>query len=156
MDLEEVRRIVNNNKGVLMPGEYHDWHHVQALQNQQLDETLSNNLKNSTPEQKNDEFQKMKQVLPVIRNKIDENRTKYNDLFKKTPFQGVMSFLRRDIEKQRQKEVEMEQNRLDKENIDLGRLEKDIQQQLPYYQSALKQGGTRKRRTKRIKRTRVR
>ena len=155
MDLiEEISRIVKKNKGeLLMTGEYQDWHHVQALQNQQLDETLSNKLTYIGPEQKNEEYQKMKQVLPVIRNKIDENRTKYNDLFKKTPFQGVMSFLRRDSEKQRQQVVETEQKRLDKENIELGRLERDIQQQLPYYQTG---GKTRKRRTKRIKRTRVR
>lgn len=152
MDLEEVRRIVKNNKGVLMTGEYQDWSHVQALQNQQLHETLSNKLKNIGPEQKNDEFQKMNQVLPVIRNKIHENRTTYNNLFKKTKFQGVMSFLGRDSEKQRQQEVETEQKILDKENIELGRLEKDIQEQLPYYQK----GGTRKLRRKRIKRTRVR
>lgn len=153
MDLEEVRRIVKNNKGQLMTGEYQDWHHVQALQNQQLHETLSNKLKNIGPEQKNEEYQKMKQILPVIRNKINENRTRYNDLFKKTNFQGVMSFLRRDSEKQRQQEVEKEQARLDNENIELGRLEKDIQEQLPYYQTG---GKTRKLRRKRIKRTRVR
>jgi hypothetical protein len=151
MDLEEVKRIVNNNKGVLLTGEYQDWHHVLALQNQQLHETLSNKLKNIGPEQKNDEFQKMKQVLPFIRNKINENRTRYNDLFKKTNFQGVMSFLGRDSE--RQQKVANEQQRLDKENIELGRLEKDIQAQLPYYQTG---GKTRKRRTKRIKRSRLR
>jgi len=60
-----------------------------------------------------------------------------------------MSFLGRDST--RQQAVEEEQKRLDAENIELGRLEKDILQQLPYYK-----GGTRKLRKKRIKRTRVR
>jgi hypothetical protein len=91
----------------------------------------------------------MKQLLPFIRQKIDENRTKYNDLFKKTYFQGAMSFLGRDST--RQQTVDEEQKRLDAENIDLGRLKKDIEAQLPYYK-----GGTRKLRKKRIKRTRVR
>jgi hypothetical protein len=146
--MEEVKHIVERNKGEPMTGEFQDWHHYQALQNQNLAQTL-NKIKEISPDQKNEESQKMNELLPMIIKKIAENRTKYNDLFKKTYFQGAMSFLGRDSA--RQQTVEEEQKRIDEENIELGRLKKDIESQLPYYR-----GGTRKLRRKRIKRTRVR
>jgi hypothetical protein len=59
---------------------------------------------------------------------------------------------------QKQSMFSWRKNTSNKDNLitekkDLERLQKDIQQQLPYYQTG---GKTRKRRTKRIKRTRVR
>ena len=77
-------------------------------------------------------------------------------LYGKTTGQRLMSILGRSSEKERQEQVEKVQKELDLNNIELNRLRSDIKKQLYYYQSGLKKGGTRKRRTKRIKRTRLR
>ena len=108
---------------------------------------LKRNISTLTPVQKQQEVGVLNDALPLIIRRMDELQVKISEDVPQT--QSLFSFLGRS-DKERLQKIAQEKSDKQTEYGELTKLQRDIQEQLPYY----KTGG--KRRTKRIKRTRLR